>query len=138
PRVESEQVPTPADLHRALLAAKPHERVGIALMAFSGCRPQVIGNYLGTDGLRLDDLPELVVSKRHVEFSKVPAMIRVRAANSKAKHGYVTFLSSEGCEIVAQYLEQRLVNGEKLSVVSDLVHPEKAVKKFVRALNIGD
>src|SRR5208282_3071184 len=57
---------------------------------------------------------------------------------SKAKHGYVTFLSSEGCEIISQYLEQRLVNGEKLSGASDLVHPEKANKKFVRALNIGD
>jgi len=138
PRVEGEAIPSQDELRRVLLAAKPHERVAIALMAFSGCRPQVIGNYTGTDGLRLSDLPELEIDKKSVTFSKIPALIKVRAANSKAKHGYLTFLGEEGCQAVVQYLQQRQLAGEVLDGETDLVHPDRASKRFVRALNIGD
>ncbi|WP_287954474.1 hypothetical protein [Acidiplasma sp.] len=37
-------------------------RVIIALMAFSGLRPESLGNYEGMDGLRLGDLKELKLS----------------------------------------------------------------------------
>ena len=138
PRVESETVPTQQDLHRVLLAAKPNERVAISLMAFSGLRPQAIGSYDGTDGLTVGDLPELRIEGKRVRFEKTPTLVRVRAKNSKAKHGYLSFLASEGCLAVQQYLEQRLIAGERIDASTDLVHPERSAKKFIRALNVGD
>jgi integrase len=138
PRTEGERMPTPEDLRRVLLAAKPHERVSISLMAFSGLRPAAIGSYDGTDGLTVGDLPELKVSGTTVEFQKVPTLVRVRAKNSKAKHGYFTFLGEEGCLAVRQMLEQRIIAGEKVDSKTDVVHPERASKKFIRALNVGD
>jgi hypothetical protein len=58
-RREDERVPTVEELRSVLLAAKPHERVVVVLMAHAGLRPGAIGSYLGDDGLRLKDLPDL-------------------------------------------------------------------------------
>jgi integrase len=138
PRVENETLPTQADLRRVLLAAKPHERVSISLMAFSGLRPQSIGSYDGMDGLTVGDLPELKVDGKSVSFEKIPTIVRVRAKNSKAKHGYISFLGSEGCLAIQQYIEQRLIAGERIDSKTDLVHPERSNKRFIRALNVGD
>ncbi|MFN4337240.1 MAG: hypothetical protein ACK4FV_06660 [Candidatus Nitrosocaldus sp.] len=53
-----ERVPSKDELTRILRMATPRARVAIALMAYSGLRPESIGNYDGTDGLRLSDMPE--------------------------------------------------------------------------------
>lgn len=82
-------------------------------MAFAGLRPRSIGSYDGTDGLTVSDLPEIEVEGKHISFEKVPTIVRVRAKNSKAKHGYLSFLGSEGCLAIQQYLEQRLIDGVK-------------------------
>ena len=36
----------------------------ISLIAKSGLRPQVIGNYNGTDGLKIGDLPDLIIEEK--------------------------------------------------------------------------
>lgn len=137
PRVDQESMPTPEDLRRVLLAATPKERVSISLMAFSGVRPQVIGSYEGTDGLVLGDLPELKVEGATVSFEKTPTLVRVRAKNSKTKNAYFTFIGEEGCLAIKQYLEERLIGGEKLGPTSDLVHPDRMEKRFVTTTKIG-
>lgn len=150
-RREDERVPTVEELRSVLLAARPHERVCIAIMAFTGIRPGAIGSYLGDDGLRLKDLPEMHYvgdgcrspkGELHVEgrivFAQVPTRIRVRTTSSKARHQYLTFLGEEGCSYLAQYLEQRMAGGEKLAPESDLAHSHSYRKQFVRALNIGN
>jgi hypothetical protein len=150
-RREDERVPTVDELRSVVLAARPHERVCIVLMAFSGIRPGAIGSYLGDDGLRLKDLPEMHYvgdscrspkADQHVAgrvlFAQVPTRIRVRTTSSKARHQYLSFLGTEGCTYVSQYLEQRLARGEKLSPESDLAHSHSYRKQFVRALNIGN
>ena len=137
PRTDRESMPTQEDLRRVFLAATPHERVAIALMAFGGVRPQVLGSYDGTDGLMLGDLPELRIEKQTVSFDKTPAIVRVRAKNSKTKNAYFTFIGEEGCLAVKQYLEQRIIGGEKLGAMSDLVHPERANKRFVTTTKVG-
>ncbi len=43
-----------------------------ALMAYSGVRPKVVGNYLGDDGFTLGDFPELDLSGSEPKFRKVP------------------------------------------------------------------
>jgi integrase len=138
PRVDDEQMPTPEELRRVLLAAKPNEWVSISLMAFGGVRPQVIGSFDGSDGLTIGDLPELRVAERTASFEKCPTIVRVRAKNSKTKNAYFTFLGEEGCIAVKQYLEQRMIGGETIDVRSDLVHPERSHKKFVTTTNVGD
>ena len=45
-------------------------------MAFSGLTPESLGNYEGTDGLRLEDIKELKLSEE-IEFDKIPVTIMV-------------------------------------------------------------
>ena len=59
--------PTP-QLDKIIRMATPRARVAIALMAFSGLRPQSLGNFTGTDGIRLGDFIEAEVSNRGIKF----------------------------------------------------------------------
>lgn len=138
PTLENERVPTQEELKKIFLNAITRDRVSCVLMAHAGVRPEVIGNYRGDDGLRLKDLPELSVEGNTVTFEKIPTMVNVRPVLSKSNHKYFTFLSSEGCEYLKEYLEGRLRAGEILEPDSDLVSPKFAKKKFIRSLNIGD
>lgn len=67
-------------------------------MAFSGLRPQVLGDISCMDGLEIRDLPEMKIAGKEVVFVMVPSMVVVRPALSKAKHRYFTFLTHEGCD----------------------------------------
>ena len=138
PTLRDERVPTPDELRRIFLAATSRDRVACALMAHAGLRPEVLGNYFGTDGLTIVDLPDLTVKESKVEFGVVPAMVVVRPELSKAGHKYLTFLSEEGCGYLKDYLEERLRQGEKLDGGSDLLAPQRANKRFIRTINIGD
>lgn len=138
PNLSDERVPTQPELRSILLAGTPRIRVACAMVAFSGLRPEVLGNYSGDDGLVLGDFPELKLGKASVEFSTLPALVRVRSTLSKSSSGYLTFLSAEGCDYVKQYLDERIRSGEKLGPQSDLIHPDRAGKRFIRTINIGD
>lgn len=61
PTLREERVPTQEELRHIFLAGDRKARVACVLMAHSGLRPEVLGNYLGNDGLRLKDIPDLVV-----------------------------------------------------------------------------
>jgi len=63
PTVEDERVPTQEELSKIITVSSLRGRVSIALMAFSGLRPETIGNFKGTDGLKLSDLPELRINE---------------------------------------------------------------------------
>ena len=115
------------------------QRVPISLMAFSGFRPEVLGNSEGTDGLKVADFWEMqiefeknektqqeIVESGKVKFGvyervkgemvwvpKIPTLIVVRIESSKTRIEYVTFLNEEGCLAVKDYLEQRMHGGEK-------------------------
>jgi hypothetical protein len=99
-------------------------------MAFSGLRSESIGNYLGTDGLRLKDLPEVKIDpvSKTVTFEKIPTMVVVRKTLSKARHQYFTFLPQEGCQYLKEYLKLRLRQGEELSPESAVVGPRIRAK----------
>jgi len=138
PTLRNERVPTPDELRRIVLAATPRIRVACALVALAGVRPEVLGNYLGTDGLVLGDFPELEVRGSEVTFTSIPTVVRVRPELSKNANGYLSFLGVEGCEYLKQYLEERARSGEKLTPETDLIHPDRAAKRFIRTINIGD
>lgn len=116
-----EVVPSKEQLASILRQCGSRARVIASLLAFAGLRPESIGNYLGTDGLRLSDLPELRIEKHEVFFEKVPTLVVVRRTLSKARHQYFTLMPEEGCQYLKEYLEVRLRDGEKLGPEAPLV-----------------
>jgi len=74
------------------------------------------------------------IKNGEVKFEKIPTMISVRPTLSKAKHKYFTFLSSEGCTYLKEYLDQRLRSGERLTPENPLIgheRPRKATRPFL-------
>ena len=138
PTLRNERVPTQQELRRIFLSADSKARVACVLVAHSGLRISSIGNYLGNDGLRVRDFPEMRIDNGQVTFEKMPTMVVVRPELSKAGHQYFTFLSEEGCEYLKDYLEERMRNGEELTPNSPIITPKARMKPFVRAANIGD
>jgi len=139
PTIEDEQVPSQEELARIFRISPPRVRLAETLIAFSDLRPQSIGNRNGSDGLRLRDLPELKLESGQVVFEKIPTMVIVRSTLSKAKHKYFTFLSSEGCVYLKEYLEERIRSGEKLKAESSLIAHERkefASKQFIQTSKI--
>jgi hypothetical protein len=103
-------------------------------MAYSGLRPQVLGNRRGRNGLQVRDLPEMVIDGGEVSFKKIPTRVFVGSSLSKAKHRYFTFPSSEGCEYLRAYLEMRLSQGEALDKRTAVI----AVKPGYEDFGVGE
>jgi integrase len=137
-RVFEETALSRDQLRSVLHAATGREKVAVALMAMSGVRPMVLGNYLGEDGLRLGDIPDVKVTKGGVTVEKTPIRIVIRRDLSKGGHSYCTFLGSEGVDYLKSYLEARVRKGERLGPDSPLIIPERAERQFIRTVNIGD
>lgn len=121
PTLMEEQIPTAEQLRDLLAAATPRGRAIIALVAFTGVRPGVLGNFKGTDGLQIRDLPELTYEDGHIVFSQSPTVVRVRIELSKVAHPYLTFLGEEGIEHLRRYLQKRVDDGEELRPNSPIV-----------------
>jgi len=138
PTLRDERVPTQQELRRIFLSGDKKARVACVLVAHSGLRLMTLGNYRGMDGLRVMDFPEMRIEGGTVEFEQVPTMVVVRPELSKARHQYFTFLSEEGCQYLKDYLEERMLNGEELTLDSPIIRPKVASKPFIRTVNIGD
>jgi hypothetical protein len=121
PTIEDEVIPTKEELKQVLNYADDRGRTSIALMSQSGLRPESLGDAKGMDGLKISDLPELIIEKDTVSFAKIPMVVVVKASLNKARHKYFTFLSEEGCSYLKDYLEKRLANGEKLNGTSAVI-----------------
>ena len=120
-RSENERVPSKEELGKILRMATPRARVSISLMAFSGLRPEALGDYEGTDCVRLSDIEGVKISSTGVEFEKIPAKIRIRSNLSKARNEYFTFLGKEGLDYLAEYLGKRVLEEEKLTFNSPVL-----------------
>lgn len=138
PTVENEKVPTQDELRRIVLAASLRDRVCTILMAHSGVRPQVMGSYMGDNGLRLGDIPELKIGRSEVTFEKTPALVRIPAVLSKAGFQYITFLSEEGCTYLKEYIDSRMRGGENITEGSPVVTAKISTKPFITSINISD
>ena len=79
-------------------------------MAFSAFRDETLGDYLGVDGLKIHDFPEMTIHQdtQTVEFQKIPTLVIRRAPISKIKYEYLTFLNAEDCDHLKNYLEERM------------------------------
>lgn len=113
-KVSQEQSPTPDQVRKVFDVADVKEKVSCAGIGYCGLRPETLGNYEGTDGLKVMDLPEMQIDNeaKTVTFLKVPTMVVVRSNLSKAGHQYFTFLGQEGCTYLKEFLELRLRSGE--------------------------
>ena len=124
PTLENERVPNKDELSRILRMATPRGRVSISLMAFTGLRPESLGNYEGTDGLRLKDVKGLRLIE-NIDFEKMPVMVSVKSMLSKAKNQYFSFIGEEGATYIKEYLEERRRQGEELDYDSPLLQFEE-------------
>jgi integrase len=140
PTVADERIPTNEELRRVLYADTTplRTRVAIAIIAFSGCRLGVLGNYLGTDGLKLKDLPELVTDGGKVSFKSVPTLVVVRPELSKSRYWYPTFLLEEGCNLLQDWLELRTEYGERLGPESGIIVTTERMKKIAKSFDNKD
>jgi hypothetical protein len=136
PTLKDERVPNKDELSRIMRKATSRGRVAIAIMAYSGLRPESLGNYEGTDGLRLGDINDLVMSER-IEITKTPAMITVRSRLSKARNQYFSFIGEEGITYLMDYLAERRKSGETLTGESPVLQFDtRGIRKndFMRTL----
>ena len=138
PTLREERVPTQPELKKIFLSGDKQARAACVLLAHSGVRIQVLGDYKGNDGLQVGDFPELSIEGKKIGFKKTPAIVMVRKELSKAGQKYFTFLSEEGCEYLLDYLSERVRNGEKLTENSAVITPKTPKKPFVSSTNIGD
>jgi len=139
PTLRDEEVPTPEGLRRILLAANSRQREAVALVAFSGLRLEVIGNYRGTDGLTIQDLPELKIERGKASFTSLPARVLVRPGLSKTGRAYFSWIGSEGGGYILASLEGRMQDGEKLTKDSAIFAPRasSSAKHFIKTSRVS-
>lgn len=125
PTVMDERVPQKEELSKILRMATSRGKAIIGLLAFSGLRPESLGNYDGSDAIKIGDVEGLSINGDHVEFSNIPAVLKVRqsvkAQLSKKGHSYITFIPKQTLDYIKDYLDYRLKQGEALSPDSPIV-----------------
>jgi hypothetical protein len=135
PTIADERVPSKEELSRILRMGSPRARVSIALMAFSGLRPESLGSFKGTDGIKLRDFTEARITTNGLEFDKkkktIPSILVVRSPLSKARHQYFTFIGEEAIKYINEYLHERSTkHKEKLTPNTSLLgFDPRGVKK---------
>ena len=141
PTLSEERIPTQEELKRILNAGDSRERTACALVAFTGVRIGVLGDYKGFDGLKIKDIPDLKVEGEEITFLKIPAQVIVREELSKSGKKYFTFLGQEGCMYLQNYLIERIRSGETITPESAVITAAKLGyrnKQHVTTINIGD
>ena len=139
--LSEERIPTQEELRRIFNAGDSRERTACALVAFTGVRIGVLGNYKGDNGLKIKDIPDLKVDGDQITFLRVPAKVIIREELSKSGKKYFTFLGGEGCMYLENYLTERIRSGEKLTPDSAVITAAKLgyrVKQHITAVNVGD
>lgn len=136
--LNGQRTPSQEQLRNIILAGTTASRVCISLVSMSGLRLEVLGNYPGNNGLRIGDLPELIINGENIEFEKIPLRVVVKNNLSKAGHEYFSFIGKEGGDYIKAYLEERIRKGEKLTKDSPLIVPRNQQAHFINTINIGD
>jgi hypothetical protein len=121
PSIADERIPSKEELEKIIRMATPRARISVALMAFSGLRPESLGDYTGIDGLKLGDFVEAQLSENGIEFPRIPTVLLVRKGLSKARHQYFAFVPKQTATYIKEYLEKRIKKGEDLDKDSPLI-----------------
>ena len=138
PTLEGVPLLTKVNVRTALRAADLRGRVVIAVRAWTGLRPEVLGKPDASDGLILRDLPELRIKEGVVTFDRTPTVVLVRRALSKIHRPEVKFLPPEACTLLKEYLEHRALNGEELGPDSAIVTSDRySATKFLETQSLS-
>ena len=138
PTLQDEQVPSAQEITEVFARASLRSSVMISLMAKSGLRPEVLGNHDGTDGLRMRDLPDVVVHQGVAKCVRAPCQVMVRPSLSKARHQYFTFLTASGTRMLLAYLNDRLAHNDSLHGDAPVIAPDYAYRAGRRGNNGSD
>ena len=141
PTLTNERIPTQEELKRIFNAGDSRERTACCLIAFTGIRLGVLGNYKGIDGLKVKDIPDLQIEGDKISFLKVPAQVNIREELSKSGKKYFTFLGQEGCMYLQNYLTERIRSGEIITPDSAIITASKLAqrnKQHITTINVGD
>jgi len=122
PTLRDEVIPTHNELNHIIMLSNVRDSTSILLMAQSGLRISVIGR--GHDGLRVKDFPEMsITDDGKVEFQQTPTLISVRDELSKLGRSWYTFGSTEMCQYLKAFLEDRIKKGENVGPESPIIVP---------------
>ncbi len=124
PTLVDERPPLKDEIDAMLRSASVRGRAIISLLAFSGLRPETLGNYDASDALRIKDIEGLKIGNEGVEFSVFPSVLKVRQSKvqlSKKGHGYFTFIPSQSGKYIKDYMDARIRGGENLSPDSPII-----------------
>lgn len=134
--VNSARIQDQEGFRRVMDAADARGRSALAMLAYAGLRPHVMGNRKGLDGLRFKHFTEAHLTPEGLVFDKVPTRLDIPAHLSKTKRPWFTFLGPEGCEYVAAMVKERLQRGEALTPESAVIAP-KGHRPFMSSLSIS-
>jgi len=148
PTLESERVPNEEEMTEIFNRASLKASACISLIAKGGLRPQVLGNFDGTDGLVMKDLPDIAIIQGTAVCMQYPPKVVVRKTLSKARHQYFTFLTTHGTKSLLAYLNERLYNKNAPPITADspLIAPDlkydrrrggNNAKKFLPTIQIS-
>jgi hypothetical protein len=124
PTLENERVPQGSEMAEIMSRASLFAGAAISLVSKAGLRPETLGNYDGTDGLMMKDLPDIVIQQGVARPLQTPPMIVVRKTLSKAGHQYWTCISAGGTKRLLAYLNDRLARDEVLNAESPVLAPD--------------
>ena len=127
PTLQDERVPDGDEMSEIYSRAGLRESAMISLMAKSGLRPQVMGNHDGTDGLRMRDLPDLVIHDGKAKCVRTPSRNSEEGTVQDA-NSYLTFSTKSAIDHVVAYLNDRLARGESLHADSPVIAPDHVYK----------
>ncbi len=124
PTLENERVPDGTEMSETFSRCDLFAGAAISLISKSGLRPETLGNFDGTDGLMMKDLPDIVIQQGVARPLIMPPRIIVRKTLSKARHQYMTFATTGGTKRLLAYLNDRLVRKEVLNANSPVLAPD--------------
>ncbi|QLH08586.1 hypothetical protein [Candidatus Nitrosotenuis sp. DW1] len=130
PTLENERVPDGTEIAEILNRSDLCTGAAISLIAKAGLRPEVLGNFEGTDGLMMKDMPDIIIMQGTARCLQTPARIFVRKALSKARHQYFTMLTNSGTKRLLAYLNDRLARGETLGADSPVIAPDYIYRTY--------
>ncbi len=131
PTIANETVPTKDQIMSLLDHANLRAKCAIIFIGFLGLRFKAIA------GLKIFDFPEINISDNKISFTKTPTLIKIRKELSKNKKPYMVFLIEIGCNIVKDWLEFRIRQGEKLDSDSYILPVETDKDSYKKGASIS-
>lgn len=128
PTLRGRRLPNGPEISEIYSRANLRQAAIVSFIAKAGLRPEVLGWCDASDGLTIEDLPDLAIVQGLATFTKYPPRVVVRDVLSKTGRPYFTFLTTEGAKKVIAYLNDRILHGESLAPTSPVIAPSRLMR----------